>query len=366
MARPVSASQQTAAWTVLVLLALVAAWLGWTQARFNPAVVAALNPPPPAGAIQDGDGVAAFASAALIPDIPGLTPAGPIESYGPETLSDKIDGKAELYLASGFREMSCRAFKTESGAPFRLEVFVFEMTEPKAAFAVFTGQRRQGSTDAAVPGLAEGGGRAYGTGNALFLALGARYVEIVADREGPDVTAVLDAAARAVLERLGPGLPEATPPGAPPAQPATDPSGLFPPEGQTPGSVRLAMNDALGMEGFREVYTAEFRTSADGANGAGGAGEATAFLAERDSPEAATAQATAYADFLRALGYAPSSKSAISADGLPAGTIILEQAGDVRTVFAVGRRLGGVFDATSPETALELSRSLAARLEQAP
>ena len=56
-----------------------------------------------------------FADAAWLESLPGAQPAGPTESYDPETLSDRIDGKAELYLAANFQEMSIRAFKLPDG-----------------------------------------------------------------------------------------------------------------------------------------------------------------------------------------------------------------------------------------------------------
>ena len=42
---------------------------------------------------------------------PNLVPSGPVETFSPETLSDKIDGKAELYLSSGVKQLTTQRFK---------------------------------------------------------------------------------------------------------------------------------------------------------------------------------------------------------------------------------------------------------------
>jgi hypothetical protein len=117
------------------------------------------------------------ATAALLPEVSGFTPLAPIESYGPENLSDKIDGRAELYLSAGFQEMSCRSFTLSEAENAHVEVFVYDMGSAQNAYAVFSSQRRPGSAD--IPLTAN----AYATGNALFFSQARFYVEIVGDRD---------------------------------------------------------------------------------------------------------------------------------------------------------------------------------------
>jgi hypothetical protein len=79
---------------VLCLLAAVAMGFLAAQSRFNPAVTArqtiAAAPSEPTG----------LDLATLAP--PGIEPLSPPEQFNPETLSDKINGKAELYFSAGF------------------------------------------------------------------------------------------------------------------------------------------------------------------------------------------------------------------------------------------------------------------------
>ena len=133
-------------------------------------------PAPDKGRPQAVSAPALAATAAFIPEAEGFTPLVPTQSYGPDNLSDKIDGKAELYLSAGFKEMSCRSFGLGGTGGAHVEVFVYDMGSAPNAYAVFSGQRRSGSPT--IPLTAN----AYATANALFFTQGQFYVEIVADR----------------------------------------------------------------------------------------------------------------------------------------------------------------------------------------
>ena len=95
---------------VLALLAGIAGGVYILQSRFDPDFYqAALQ--------KDGNGSGRKISlpspdAAPVPAyLPeNLIPLGPEETFDSETLSDKIDGKAELYLSSGFVKLSTRRF----------------------------------------------------------------------------------------------------------------------------------------------------------------------------------------------------------------------------------------------------------------
>src|SRR5512133_1136053 len=81
---------------VLAGLLAIAGGLLWTQSRFNPAVVNFLKAAAPPGAAAPG------ARTAILPLPDGISPLTAPERFDRETLSDKIDGKAELYLSAGF------------------------------------------------------------------------------------------------------------------------------------------------------------------------------------------------------------------------------------------------------------------------
>lgn len=334
--------QRMAGYAILAALCAIALWLGLEQARFNPAVIVAMNAPKGKGRVVGGAAGSASpagqaATAAFFPDAPGFSALTPIETYDPETLSDKIDGKAELYLPAGFKEMSCRGYALAGGTAdgAHVDVYVYDMASPPGAFAVFSGQRRPGSGDVAL------GDNAYATPNALFFSKGPYYVEMVADRAAPGLEAALEGYATALLAAL---------PAEEGGAKAASESALFPKEGLQTDTVRLSASDTFGLEGFGGVYTAEYRLER---------GEATAFLASRPTPGEAQAQADAYMAFLTANGY-----KELTPPGAPGSLRLFALDTSFEAVFVADSMLAGVHDASSREVAEELAARLKAALPE--
>ena len=328
----VGLAQRLTGYGIIALLGLISVGLLVRQARFNPAVNVALRAPL-AGRTQAASGPTAAATAALLPEVEGFTPLAPGESFGPDNLSDKIDGKAELYLPAGFKEMSCRKFGLGAADKAYVEVFLYDMGSASNAFAVFSGQRRSGSTS--LPLTAN----AYATTNALFFTQGRYYVEIVADRASESLQSSLMAYATALLAKL-------------PAEGETRPAtALFPKEGLAPDTVRLSAADTFGLEGLNNVLTGEYSLKS---------GKATAFVAPRDNPEQARAEAKRYLEFLAANGYQ-------KIEPAPPGDFqVLALDNSFEIVFVQDKTLAGVHDATSPAAALELAGKLKNELKGKP
>lgn len=322
----VGPTQKLAGASILASLGIIAVWLFVQQAFFNPAVIVAMRGVQLKGRPLAASGQATAATAAFIPEAPGFSPLAPVESFGPDNLSDKINGKAELYLSAGFQEMSCRAFNVGEKDKAHVEVFVYDMGSPANTYAVFSSQRRPGFPNNPLTA------NAYATGNALFFTQGKFYVELVADRASPAVQEALQAYAQALLAQI-PSEGETTGKGPP-----------FPKEGLTADSVRLSAADTFGLEGFNNVYTGEYTLK----NGA-----ATAFLAERDNPEAAQADVKRYRDFLMANGY-----QKIEAAGAPKDLELFKLDNSFEIVWVQDRTVAGVHDASSAEAALELAGAL--------
>jgi hypothetical protein len=329
----VGAAQKLTGYGILAVLGLIAAGLLIQQSRFNPAVIVAMRAPDK-GRPQAGSGPALAATAALIPEVAGFTPLVPPQSYGPDNLSDKIDGKAELYLSAGFKEMSCRSFGLGGSGGAHVEVFVYDMGSAPNAYAVFSGQRRQGSPSIPLTP------NAYATANALFFTQGKFYVEIVADRAAETLEKSLEAYATALLAKL------------PSQGEAQDQAALFPKENLVRETVRLCPTDTFCLEGLNNVLTGEYSLKS---------GKATAFVAVRDSPELAREDARRYLDFLAANGY-----QKVQAPGAPGDIDVLGLDNSFEMVFAEGRTLAGVHDATSIAAAQELAAQLRSGLKGKP
>ena len=196
---------------------------------------------------------------------------------------------------------------------------------------MFSGQRRSGSPT--IPLTAN----AYATGNALFFTQGKFYVEIVADRAGETLQKSIEVYAAALLAKL------------PSTGEAKDQAALFPKEGLVRETVRLCAADSFGCEGLNNMLTGEYSLKA---------GKATAFVAPRDTPAQAQAEAKRYLDFLAANGYqkvkAPGDIDVFGLDN------------SFEMVFVEGRILAGVHDATSIAAALDLATKLRAGLKGKP
>jgi hypothetical protein len=330
----VGVKERLAGYGILAVLGLITVWLLIQQAQFNPAVTVALRGVELQGRTPAVAGSPPAATASLIPEVPGFTPKGPAQSFGPENLSDKINGKAELYLAAGFKEMSARSFTLDKAGKAHVEVFIYDMGEPDNAYAVFSAQRRPGAPD--IPLTAH----AYATPNALFFTRGPFYVEMVADRGDAALQGPLKEYAAALVAKL------------PSEGEVATPAGLFPPDGLTADSVRLSAADTFGLEGFNQVYTAEYTLPG---------GMVTAFVAHRDSPAQAEAEARRYRDFLTANGY-----QKIQQPDVSKSFHLHELDGSFEIIFVQGRTLAGVHDAVSREAALALAGKLQAALKGKP
>ena len=182
-ARPCGLAERCVGWIILLVLAIIATGVFVKQSRYDRAMFAAAGPlaraaassPPPAS------------TDAGFLELPGeLTPLSPPETFTPDNLYDKIDGKAELYTSAGFVGMRCQrlALKSDSNAWF--EFFVYDMENLRQAFAVYSMQQR---ADAQPLDFAT---YAYETKNALFLCCGRYYIEAVsASSSGPMMAAML-------------------------------------------------------------------------------------------------------------------------------------------------------------------------------
>ncbi|RJR45834.1 MAG: hypothetical protein C4567_02955 [Deltaproteobacteria bacterium] len=328
----VGPTQKVLGYAILALLAVILVGLLAQQARFNPAVVVAQRAPLLQGRTQTASSQTQSATAGMLPEVSGFRPQAAAQSYGPDNLSDKINGKADLYLKAGFNEMSCRSFGLDGAGGAHVEVFLYDMGSPANAFAVFSGQRRPGSPDLPLTV------NAYATANALFFTRGKFYVEIVADRASEAVQKSLEAYAVALLAKL-PGAGE-----------ATNAAALFPKDGLARDTVRLCTADSFGCEGLNNIYTGEYTLKS---------GKATGFIGVKATPEEAGAEAKRYLDFLAANGY----RKVQAPEG--AGELqILALDNSFEIVFTQGSNLAGVHDASSLEAAVELAGQLQSRLKE--
>ena len=104
-------SQTGLSLSLLALIAIVAAGVLYTQSDFHPAVVQWQQMTAGGEESQPSDQTTTRRTIVPLPEqLSVLTPA---EMFDPQSLSDKINGKAELYLASGFERLDSQRFSRE-------------------------------------------------------------------------------------------------------------------------------------------------------------------------------------------------------------------------------------------------------------
>ena len=211
------------------------------QSTFSPAVEVAMGihatpsdpsaPPPDAGTLD-----------MALPE--ALIALGPAETFLSETLSDKINGKAELYLKAGFVRLDAQRFRVTAVPDAWIEASVYEMDGPEAAYSVYSLQRREsGQPLDDLP-------QAYATENAVFLHQGPFYLEIVASAVSDKVAELSVDLARRFTD----------------AHPVAETGGpvdqrLFPEAGLLRNSIQLIPANAFGYSALNNVLVATYRIS---------------------------------------------------------------------------------------------------------
>ena len=315
------------AFTLTVLLLVIGAGVFMRQCQMSPAVLA-LRPeaqvqPQPSG--TDSPGLIDVTSA-------GIMPFSPPEHFTADTLYEKINGRADLYLSSGFVGLQTQRFSTDPASGKWVEMFVYDMATPENAFSVFSMQRREGAQpDDIAP-------NAYRTENALFLALNNAYLELIGTDASPELHTAMGVLAGTYIQTIG-GNAAADAPG----------SELFPQEGLRSGSLQLITANAFGYEQLDQVYTCEYLQDDE---------PLTAFVSRRADDEAAVALAHSYQQTLLSYGAA-----AVNAAMPLEGAMALHFFDTYEVIFSRGPYIGGVHEADRLGTALLLAERLAGHLE---
>ena len=264
-----------------------------------------------------------------MPDqLAGMTP---VESFDAQNLSDKINGKAELYLSSGFKGLESQRFSRRGQSQPWLEMFAYDMGKFENAYSVFSVQRRD---NAASVDLVE---YAYQTDNALFLVHGPYYLEIIASEPSEEMRASMGLLARGFI-----GQTQV-------AREAISENLLFPKENLEADSVARIPANAFGYERLDKVFTAVYLIEDS---------EMTAFLSHRESAAEAAELAEAYRQFLIQFG-----GEARKADLSIKNAVLINILDSYEIVFSAGPYFAGIREAADPRQAETLALKLYQRLK---
>ncbi|MDP3285773.1 MAG: hypothetical protein Q8M56_15190, partial [Desulfobacterales bacterium] len=207
--------------------------------------------------------------------IKNMTPMTPPETFNEDNLSEKINGKAELYLSAGFKSLTSQRFKKPDDSDSWLELFIYDMGDIKNAFAVYSVQKREGFTPLELSGYS------YKTENALFFISGRHYVEITSSKVSGFLMDSMLSFSNDFIKKTGAGEMRI---------PDTE---FFPTENLDENSVVLFPSNAFGFDRFNMIFAADYKIKE---------GKIKAFLSRRKNKAEAAELAKSYLAFLSLLG----------------------------------------------------------------
>jgi hypothetical protein len=319
---------------ILGVLAVISGGVFWVQFNYNPAVQPVASTLPARDTGDTGETApSAPTEKPLISTPSGQSPLTPLETFDAATLSDKINGKAELYLSAGFIRLQSQRFKDQAAGDVWMEVFVYDMQSAQNAFSVFSAQRRE---DARTLDL---GQYAYQTQNAIFFSHGPFYVEIVASDVSETIIQSMLTFAEAFIEKH------------PIKIQTIGEKELFPLEGLIQNSMSLVSADAFGYDRFEQIFTATYKLNDT---------ELMAYYSRRKTPLEAQDLASSYRDFLVEFG----GKTVESDPGIKTAKMIYIL-DTYEVVFSHGLYLAGVREAADKQPAQELAMQLFNRIKAA-
>jgi hypothetical protein len=258
---------------------------------------------------------------------PGFKPSGSAETFNAETLSNKIDGRADLYLECGFVRLDTLRFAKENDPTVWFEVFLYDMGAPENAFAVFSIQRRKDGRAATLAPIA------YTVENAIFFMHGKYYTEMVASAVSDVLNDAMLSSSQNLLQKHPPeafSLPEMS---------------LLPEDARLKGSEKLFLKNAFGFEKFSRVLTAIYRQNEK---------EMMAFVTTRTGAGGARALAEEYRKFL--IGLRGEERKVV--DPTVPGLVMIDMSGDIEVFFYARDTLAGIHAARDKDEALVLARKL--------
>jgi hypothetical protein len=260
------------------------------------------------------------------------------ETYDADNLYEKIDGKAPLYIDSGFVELNALRYISKNDENLWMEIEVFDMANPRNAFSIFSVQRRA----EAVILKDQNPKYEYGTDNALFFITGKYYIEIVGSAKSDILLAGMIDLTNKLKQKLT-------------VDPVIDmvELSLFPGKDIVSGSKKLYLKNVFGFDGLNDVFVCRYKVNET---------NITAYLARYDDIATAKSKADNYYKFLKENGGKDkTSTNKILNDNQ---VKVVDFYGTTEIVFTTGRFIGGIHESDNQQKAEDLAAELFEKLRQ--
>lgn len=247
--------------------------------------------------------------------VAGVSPMSPTESYNPDNLYEKIDGRAPAYLGFNCLGLRCRSFAVAAAPDSYIDVFEFAHDTPVNAFGMFALER---DPEGKALGFVTDG---YASGVGFYFRQGTHYVQVIASDEKPQTLAL----ARALAEERARALP------------AGD-EGLgarrrLPAAGLVADSVAYVKENAQGQAFLKDVFQATYEFE----------GKKVSFFVMVAKPDEAAAAWASYRAFCERFG-----KVTVLPPIAGAQLFQAETFGSWKTIYQKDGEMGGTFDADDP------------------
>jgi len=253
------------------------------------------------------------------------------ETYLADNLYEKINGKAPLYIESGFVKLSTARFVNKNDESLWMELFIFDMEGIKNAFSVYSVQRRPDVEF--LPDMQFG----YRTNDAPYFVHGKYYVEFIASSKSDELFKAMMETAQKIQMNLpinvNTQIPELS---------------FFPEENLVAGSHKLYLESAFGFEGFTDIFTAQYKFDDE---------IITAFLSRKDSAAEAIKSFESYHKFLIENGgeEAPSNNPNVK---------YVDFYGTLEIVTVAGPFVFGIHEAENPQLASKVEKMILNKLRE--
>ncbi len=261
---------------------------------------------------------------------PDLAGPGEVRTFGPDTLYEKINGKAQLYHSYNFAELLFTTYA--AGEDAGIDLYVYDMGQPDNAFGIYRTEQGDGGEPADV------GRNGYLSGSSVFFWKGKYYVNLLAagvepghESEGGDNSDLREIAlklARAVADAL------------PEADQSLWADKVLPAENRVPDTFEFRKSDVFGLSFLHDVFTAQYAI---------GDGELTLFVMRNDNPQQAAETFEQYKAFAGRYG------KVLDVAEIDGATVMTsESIGTYDVIFVKDTYLGGATAAEDLQTARDL------------
>jgi len=271
----------------------------------------------------------ANAPGSALPAIDGGAWLGPMQvaTFDPTNLWEKINGRAEAYLAYDFRKMTFGTYRAASKATDVVDAFVYEMGDATKAFGIYQSERPSTTTPARV------GGDGYASASGLFFSKGNAYVQII----GGESSALTAEQYLQIGQAIAAGIADEG------GQQWADK--LLPADGRVEGSLEFQTEDVFSLDFMHDVFSARYRD---------GETETVLFIHQATDSKAAAELFAKYSDSIVPLGGNVVIREENDEGGYAEGDI----SGEFDIIFWKGRYFGGANAAPDVEIARKRVQSL--------